>query len=254
MTKPLTDQAYWDNNFGAIDFFKFSDAIPEDPYISRYLLPDPNKTCIEIGAYPGGNLGYFVKKFGFQPTALDFLENAQFIVDNMRYNGVETCKLINQNFLTWQPDQQYDVVASFGFVEHFIEYEIVIQKHIDILKPGGHLILSVPFFLPFQLYVRQLFYRTEYLEKILRVHNRQIMNLAELKKQVVRKNNLQILFAHYIREMTIWFPNSPAILKPNMFKYYGVLKMLEKVFAQLGRSSRFFSPAVLLIAQKHSTH
>lgn len=254
MTKPLTDQAYWNNNFGAIDFFRFSDAIPEDPYISRYLLPDQNKTCIEIGAYPGGNLGYFVKKFGFQPTALDFLDNARFIVENMRHNGIENCQLINQDFLAWQPDRQYDVVASFGFVEHFIEYDIVIQKHIDILKPGGYLILSVPYLEYYQLWVRKWFYLDAHMSKILKSHNRKIMNLGELKRQVTRQNNLQVLFAGHIREMTTWFPKSPAILKPNMLKYYDGMKMLEKIFAWLGWSSRFFSPAILLIAQKHSSH
>jgi len=254
VTKSLTDQSYWNSNFGALDYFKFSDAIPENSNISRYLLPDQNKTCIEIGAYPGGNLGYFVKKFGYQPTALDFLENAPFIVENMRHNGIENCQLINQDFLAWQPDRQYDVVASFGFVEHFVEYDKVIQKHIEILRPGGYLILSVPFFSPLQMYVRKLFYRAEHLDKILRVHNRKIMNLAELKKQVARGNNTQLIFANYIREMTIWFPKSPDILKPHMLKYYDSLKMLEKIFARLNWSSRFFSPSILLIAQKYPSH
>lgn len=250
MTKSLTDQDYWNHNFGSLDFFKFSQAIPEDQYISRYLQPDKSKTCIEIGAYPGGNLGYFVKKFDFQPTALDFLDNAQFIVDNMKYNGVEACELINQNFLTWQPEKQYDVVASFGFIEHFIEYETVIQKHVDILKPGGFLILSIPYLEYYQLWVRKLFYQEAHLTKILKVHNRKIMNLGELKRQAARQNGLQILFADYIREMTIWFPKSPAILKPNMLKYYGGIKTLEKIFDHLHYSSRFFSPAILLIGQK----
>lgn len=251
MTKPLTDQAYWNNNFGAINFFKFSHLIPEDKYISRYLSPDPNKTCIEIGAYPGGNLGYFVKKFGFQPTALDFLDNAQFVVDNMQYNDVNNCRLVNQNFLTWQPDQQYDVVTSFGFVEHFTEYAEVIQKHIQILKPGGYLIISVPYFSFVQMYVRKLFYRPEYLEKILQVHNRQIMNLSELKRQVMRGNHIHLLFANYVREMTIWFPNSPDIIKPNMLKHYHILEKSEDVFDHIGISSGFFSPEILLIGQKN---
>lgn len=168
----------------------------------------------------------------------------------MRHNGIENCQLINQDFLAWQPDRQYDVVVSFGFVEHFIEYDKVIQKHIDVLKPGGYLIISVPYFSPFQMYARKLFYRAEHLDKILRAHNRKILNLAELKKQVTRYNNIQLLFANYIREMTIWFPNSPNIIKPNMLKYYDGLKMLEKIFARLGWSSGFFSPEILLIGKK----
>jgi hypothetical protein len=100
------------------------------------------------------------------------------------------------------------------------------------------------------MYVRKLFYRSEHLDKILQVHNRQIMNLGELEKQVVRQNNLRILFAGYIREMTIWFPKSSDILKPNMLKYYDGLKKLEIFFDRLGWSSRVFSPEILLIGRK----
>ncbi len=71
-----------------------------------------------------------------------------------------------------------------------------------------------------------------------------------LKKWTSHQNNLQILFVGYIYEMTIWFSKFPAILKPNLLKYYGVLKMLEKIFDRLGWSSRFFSSEILLIGRK----
>jgi 2-polyprenyl-3-methyl-5-hydroxy-6-metoxy-1,4-benzoquinol methylase len=37
-------------------------------------------------------------------------------------------------------------VISFGFIEHFDNPENVIQKHLDLLKPGGILIVGVPNF------------------------------------------------------------------------------------------------------------
>lgn len=250
MNKELTNKTYWESNFGKLDFFKFSNSIPEDKYISNFLSPDKNKTCIEIGAYPGGNLGYFVKKFSFQPTAIDFLNNSQFILENMKYNGIENCKLINEDFLKWNPDQQYDVVVSFGFVEHFTNYEEVIQKHIDILKKEGILIISVPYLEYFQLWIRRFLYKSTQYKKILDSHNRNIMNLKELNTIIFETNNLTKLFSGFIREMTIWFPKSTSILRKNRMKYYDFFKKMERIIGKIDHSSSYYSPEILVIAKK----
>jgi len=42
---------------------------------------------------------------------------------------------------------KFDVVYSWGFVEHFINIEEVIEKHLEPFKPNGILNIGVPYFL-----------------------------------------------------------------------------------------------------------
>ena len=38
----------------------------------------------------------------------------------------------------------FDVVMSRGFIEHFDEPSSVVDRHLDLLKPGGLLVVSIP--------------------------------------------------------------------------------------------------------------
>jgi 2-polyprenyl-3-methyl-5-hydroxy-6-metoxy-1,4-benzoquinol methylase len=40
--------------------------------------------------------------------------------------------------------ESFDVVASFGFIEHFGDPRDVVAKHLELLRPGGLLVVTVP--------------------------------------------------------------------------------------------------------------
>jgi SAM-dependent methyltransferase len=40
----------------------------------------------------------------------------------------------------------FDVVYSFGVIEHFDDPRPMVQKHFDLLRPGGTAIITVPHF------------------------------------------------------------------------------------------------------------
>jgi SAM-dependent methyltransferase len=42
------------------------------------------------------------------------------------------------------PASAYDIVVSLGVIEHFNDPTAVVARHIELLKPGGVLILEVP--------------------------------------------------------------------------------------------------------------
>jgi len=46
--------------------------------------------------------------------------------------------------LEFLPSQQYDVVCSFGFIEHFKDLDEVLIKHIQLAKEGGSIMVDVP--------------------------------------------------------------------------------------------------------------
>ncbi len=46
---------------------------------------------------------------------------------------------------TCLPDESFDIVTAFEFLEHSTDYQAVIAEIFRILKPGGHIIVSVPY-------------------------------------------------------------------------------------------------------------
>lgn len=249
MKNKLTDPEYWKKHFGDKKPFKFG-TIPFHEYYQKYLKKDSSKSCIEIGAYPGGRLGYFAKEYNYQPTALDFIEDIEFIKANMHYNGIDNCEVIKADFLKWNPEEKYDLVCSFGFVEHFDDYEFVINKHIDLLNSGGILIISVPYLEYLQLWIRKILYTPEHYRKIMDAHNREIMKLSELKKVIFAREDMEEEFAEYVSGMKIWFPAEKGVIRMRRKWLYNILKKLERIVTKLGISNRFISPEILVIARK----
>lgn len=245
----LTNKEYWHRNFGRSEFFHFNNNSYKK-YLLKYLDVNPNKTCIEIGAYPGGNLGYLAKIFHYKPTALDFVDNIDFIKSNMEYNGIKECEIIKEDFLKWIPNKKYDVVCSHGFIEHFLNYEDVLQKHIEILNDDGILIITVPYCEYFQLWIRKMLYTENRYETIKKSHNREIMNIDKLKDIILKKNKLKQLFAGFIGEMNISFPANEATIQMHKLKYYNFIKKIAFIMNRLNISNRFISPKILIIAKK----
>jgi SAM-dependent methyltransferase len=55
-------------------------------------------------------------------------------------------RVVDNDVLTWQTEERFDLVFSIGLIEHFLgnALEAVVHKHATLLKPGGHAIIIVP--------------------------------------------------------------------------------------------------------------
>jgi SAM-dependent methyltransferase len=71
------------------------------------------------------------------------------------------------------PARTYDVVMSIGVIEHFRDPADVVQRHINLLKPGGTLILQVP---NLAGWVNQWLLRGACMQGLLASHNLAVMN------------------------------------------------------------------------------
>lgn len=244
----LSDKPHWQARFRNVLYEVKSSCY--ERYFKNYLPVDSSKTCIEIGVVPGNHLIYLAKFHKYRPVGLDYVDDIGFVGDNLIFNGISEFELIKEDFLEWNPEKKYDIVCSFGFVEHFENYEEVIKKHMDIVKEGGYLVISVPYLKYFQFLLRKIFYKKEHLEKILSIHNLEIMNLKKLENVIISNNHFEKLFSGYICEMTIWFKPIDPFIKPNRKSMLRVLKLFEKQVNKVGFSSRFISPAIMVIFQK----
>lgn len=104
------------------------------------------KTILEIGCAGSQWLPYFAKEFGFKVCGLDYSERGcQQARQILAGEGVEgrivCCDLFNppQSMLA-----SFDVVVSFGVVEHFDNTAGCLQALSEFLKPGGLAVTSIP--------------------------------------------------------------------------------------------------------------
>ncbi len=149
---------YWDKAWGTYDIPKEVNprhgGLPN--YVNRrfheyfcqifFNMNTQGKKVLEIGCARSVWLPYFAKEFGFNVTGIDYSEigcqQAMQILSNEGVKGEIVCG----DFLS-PPESMskaFDVVVSFGVLEHFKDTTACIAAFSKFLKPGGLLITNIP--------------------------------------------------------------------------------------------------------------
>lgn len=101
---------------------------------------------LEIGAARSAWLPYFAKEFGFRVSGIDYsdigCEQARAILRNENVNG----RVVYSDFTAPPEDMisAFDVVISFGVIEHFEDTATCVERLARFLKPGGLMISVIP--------------------------------------------------------------------------------------------------------------
>src|SRR3989338_5015492 len=132
----LTNKQFWDEYFERhadrpvlVESSLFSDIF------DKYLVADPNKSVLEIGCANSNFLCYLAKKFGYRAHGVDYSDAIARTADLFKFNNLPEPALHKEDIFSWQTDKKFDVVCSFGFVEHFDDLNKVISKHTELLAP-----------------------------------------------------------------------------------------------------------------------
>jgi len=230
------------------------DAVPSmriqfSDIFQRYLTKAHGKTCLEIGCVPGSFLGYIAKNFGYYAEGVDNVKNAKKTTEQtLRNAGINECTIYEEDFISWKSPKKYDLIGSFGFIEHFTGGTLtkVVRKHVELLEVGGTLIIDVPNFKYGQYVIHYFLDR-----KNLKQHNISIMNLNYFK-QVALNFNLKVLhLSYYGGFFDFWVEN------PNKnFIQRIAYKLLEKVRQGINKTrfknvcNKFFSPYIVFVCKK----
>ncbi|MGK0189451.1 MAG: SAM-dependent methyltransferase [Verrucomicrobiales bacterium] len=141
------------------------------------------KSVCEIGCYPGRHLAYVAGKYSLQAIGVDFNSDVQTIQDNFDAMGVTDSVIRNADFLKYEPQEKADFVFSIGFIEHFVNVQEVLDRHLEYLNPGGSLFISIPnmrgLIHPYKLLVDRA---------NLRIHNLETMRLRVFKEFAARNS------------------------------------------------------------------
>jgi len=105
--------------------------------LEKFIQP-AGMTLFEIGCATGFFLSEASRR-GYRASGLEISgQEARYAVENL---GLDvTCG----NFLEFETEMSFDVVAAFFVIEHFEEQEGIFKKIFSMLKKGGLLFLAVP--------------------------------------------------------------------------------------------------------------
>lgn len=246
MKKELTSKEYWQNSWDVSS--KLDAAYFKNPFKSqfkKYISHGENKKyALEVGCVPGIYLGHLAKYFGYNVEGIDYVSGAKHTTQNtLQKFNVTKAKIYEQDFFTWKPKKKYDLVCSFGFIEHFTNVDLVVDQHLELLRDNGTLVLEIPNFSGIQYLLHKFLDRAN-LER----HNTEIMNL-EYFNYIARKNNLNIIcLEHAGGIFDFWWENtSPNILQRLVFNF---LRPLAFFGRKIPLKFHKTSPFIIFIASK----
>jgi 2-polyprenyl-3-methyl-5-hydroxy-6-metoxy-1,4-benzoquinol methylase len=210
----LADQSYWDDAYGQ---YQLNDTVPDDDIIKKWLMQYVPKTatgdCFEVGCFPGryltvmGDLGYRLNGIDLTPrVTTDFPEW-------LRSKGYKTGTFLKDNFLKFNAGKKYDLVCSFGFIEHFTNWKEIFQRHIDLVNDEGYIVIETPNFKG--IVQRFIHYVLDYEN-----YKRHYIPSMSPKKwsQLCEQNGFEIVYSGYIGEFQFWVDKQPtSFVKTKIF-------------------------------------
>lgn len=108
--------------------------------IDKHLKDVKGKKAIELGYGSGIILNHLKNK----EAITEGLELCKDAID--KYKDDTSVKVIHGDCRNVPlPDDSYDLVMSFGVIEHFKEWRESIKEHFRICKPGGKVLIAVPY-------------------------------------------------------------------------------------------------------------
>lgn len=199
----LTDSRYWgrkQNHFDHISEEKFRRMTDFEwlPVIEPYLKRFEGRRFLELGCSPGITSAAIGKKVAFEFHGVDFSPESELYLKNLARIGVVNAQLYKTDLMTFEPDFLFDVVASFGLVEHFTDIPTIFRQHDRLLKPGGLCIVVIPNLRKIPYFYHYLFNREELLR-----HNLDAMNPYIFTKLASNQRH-KILFLDYVGRLKFW--------------------------------------------------
>lgn len=219
-----------------------------EKYIPKFSSSDA-KIC-EIGSGDGKLLKKFSLMLRCKPYGVEYSRKAAKGASKI---GVKTIfkDAFDENFLK-KYKNYFDVVFSYGFIEHIMPPEKAAEIHYEILKPGGYVIIQIPRFKEFNLLKVKLL-RPD----LIPLHNLDIMNEDKLEA-VCRSHDIETLFCGNYGTFKFRFPMDKKNIRYYLLKmvcYLGYIidPLLRILFEKRGFETNLFSPAVMFIGRKKSS-
>lgn len=240
-----TDKDYWNKYWEKETRLKYNFYFSD--LLDRYIQWDKVKSYMEIGGAPGSVMAYMYNEHKLSVSTVDFTDKGR-IESYLEKMRVENANVICEDFAifdTAKYRKAFDIVASWGFVEHFDRSVTagLIEKKKEMTGDGGYLIIELP-------NIRKLYWLLYWIfnRDLIRIHNLRIMDLTWLNEQVNKGGDFSIIHSSY------WFAmneqNDFFVTHPRMRSICKKIVTLIQNKEMSNSVKRWFYPYIVVIARR----
>ncbi len=259
--KPLTNSSDWAHLYDpngaapsltlnqAYEKFFWGDLLPR-------LLKDlvPGGRLIELGSAPGRYAVMLSKMSKYEPFGVEYTESgAKLNKRTFEHFGINPANVFHDSFLSpnfiSQHQNSFDVVSSFGLIEHFDDPKGAVKAHLELLKTGGTLVVSVPNYLGWNGFWLKIMD-----PKLADGHNFDVMKLTNFKS-MFENSGLDIQYLGMAARYHYFFNGKQTGLRRFIqLLHVNAEPIIHKVLSLASKfinvETRFFSPYLLCVARK----
>ena len=163
----------------------------------QFFLGTPKRRVFEIGCAPGRKLARFAERYSAIPYGVEYTQQgvatAQKIIRALGFSEdhIFFSDVFDKGFQA-RLSNTFDVVMSFGFIEHFNDLEPVIDAHVAFLKKDGFLLVMIPNLRGIYTPLLKFF-----APRLLDIHNLSIMSLPHFSRLFVRPDIEPVFCGYY---------------------------------------------------------
>ena len=204
---------------------------------------------LELGCEPGKISAAIAAQINFQFHGVDFLQDCDHYLKAMTAVGVEAVRMTS-DFRDVPIQGPYDVVASFGLIEHFENPMEVMAAHDRCLRSGRLLVITLPNFRGLQFVYGRLFDLTD-----LRFHNLAVME-PQILKLCGQELGHEIIKCQHMGKLCFWgFDRSSSKLRLAARALGAVCARIYAVLCGplLPDNHPWFGPYIIYVARKRGT-
>jgi 2-polyprenyl-3-methyl-5-hydroxy-6-metoxy-1,4-benzoquinol methylase len=221
-----------------------------------YFTKPSGSKILEIGSAPGDNLIYFKNTFGYEPYGIDYSESGVEINrTKFAEHGIPADRITHSDFFdpTFQSRYKgyFDIVTSFGFIEHFSNPKNVVEMHFELLKSAGILFVEIPNYSYINYFLMRMLKKNT-----LKHHNLSIMD-KNVFLSLFSDRSLKMLFCDYIGTLNLFMfhDDSDGLKSFITDKILGNFQVILNVlFASIlkheGMENKFTSPYLVAVCKK----
>ena len=232
-------------------FFQSYDIFLCDSILSKYLPHNGKKReemkICEIGFGDGKLLRKVSDQFNYEPFGIEYSKEG---IKQAQGRGIKTIEGdAFDDAILKKYHEFFDVVFSYGFIEHIIPPEKAVQMHMKLLKKRGYIIIQLPRFKKFN-WLKAKIFRPD----LLPLHNLAIME-EEIISSLVKKEGIQEIFCKNYGTLKLRIPMSQKNIRWYVLKAISCLEyvlnpLFRLLFRDKGFETKLFSPAIIFIGRK----
>lgn len=180
-------------------------------------------------------------------TLLDYIVDNSIVEKLFEKNELKNSdvKIIEADIFSYEPKDLYDLVCSFGLIEHFTDLQTILACHLKFMKPNAVLLITLPNFVGVNGWLQYLFDPEN-----LAIHNLKIMDI-NLLKSALNDLGMKNIEVKYYPSTQVWLEglNYRSLFLQILVRLVNKLVfILSKVF---GKENKWFSNSIVITANYH---